>query len=64
MLFIGAIFLIMIGLSKNMGPIDLILDYLKSNLEETINAYKNMETGQENVIMLEHYGKILTNIKN
>ena len=62
MLLIGAFFMIMIGLSNDTGPFDLILDYLKSNLEQSINAYKNMESDQENVIMLEHYGKILMNI--
>ena len=39
-LIIGAVFLTLIALSQNMGPIEMILGYFQQNLGATIRAYK------------------------
>jgi len=62
MLLLGAISLFLVGLSKKMGPLELILDYFQSNLAETIKAYENTGLDQEKVIHLEEYGKVVTNL--
>ncbi len=62
MLVFSAIVLVMIGLSKQMGPLELIPTYLRKNIEETINIYGNMGLDQEKVIQLEYYGKVVANI--
>ena len=62
MLLVGTTILFLIGLSKKMGPLELILDYFQSNLRESINAYENMGGDQQKVFYIQEYGKILTNI--
>lgn len=61
-LIIGALFLSLIALSKKMGPMEMILEYLQGNLRETIGTYEQMGLEQEKVAQLQEYGKILTNI--
>jgi uncharacterized protein YybS (DUF2232 family) len=62
MLLLGAVSLFLVGLSKEMGPLELILDYFQSNLAETIKAYENTGLDQEKVVHLEEYGKVVTNL--
>ena len=62
MLLLGAVSLLLVGLSKKMGPLELILDYFQSNLAETIKAYENTGLDQGKVIHLEEYGKVVTNL--
>jgi len=52
-------FLFFLGLSRNMGPLEMMLNYLQSNLEVVIKAYEEMGMSQENVIELEALGKAL-----
>ena len=60
MLSIGLIFLLLIGLSKKMGPIEFILDYFQTNLSEFINASKDMTLEQEKIIHLQEFSKLLS----
>ncbi len=61
-LIIGAIFLTLIALSHEMGPVEMILGFFKDNLGATIRAYEEMGLEPEKVAQLQEYGKILTNI--
>jgi len=62
MLLVGATILFLIGLSKKMGPIELILDYFQSNLRETIAAYENMGWDQQKILQIQEYSEVLTNV--
>ena len=62
MLIIGVVFLSLIGLSKKMGPFEMILGHFQSNLRETIHAYEETGLDQEKAIQLQEYGKMLTGI--
>jgi uncharacterized protein YybS (DUF2232 family) len=61
-LIIGAIFLSLIALSQNMGPMEMILGYFQDNLRETIRAYEETGLEPEKVAQLQEFGKILTDI--
>ena len=61
-LIIGAIFLTIIALSQNMGPMEMILGYFQENLGATIRAYEETGLEPEKVAQLQEYGKILTDI--
>jgi len=62
MLLIGAIFLFIIGLSRKMWPMELILAYFQNNLNEAINAYEKMGLDQEKVTQIRAYGQAFTDI--
>jgi len=62
MLMVGLLFLFFIGLSKGMGPLELVLGYFQSNLNKTINFYSEMGLDQEKVIHLKQFGKIITDL--
>ncbi|RLC30957.1 MAG: hypothetical protein DRH37_04195 [Deltaproteobacteria bacterium] len=49
-------YLFMLGLSKGMGPFDMILDYLEAHLKATVDIYRKMGMPQENIVELEKYG--------
>ncbi len=61
MLLIGMVFLVVMGLIKGMGPIELILNYFLSNLNKTIDLYKDMGMEPEKVIQLKEFGRIIKN---
>ncbi len=50
-------YLFILGLSKGMGPFEMMLDYLHGHLKVTLEAYEKMGMPRENVIELETYGK-------
>jgi uncharacterized protein YybS (DUF2232 family) len=50
MLFLGSIFLIFVSLTRNSGPLELILGYFQASLRETIPVYENMGWDREKVI--------------
>ncbi len=58
MLAVGTICLFIIGLSRNMGPVEMVLTYLETHLNETISAYEsaNNMAGQ-NALELKVYAK-------
>jgi uncharacterized protein YybS (DUF2232 family) len=62
MLIIGAVILGLIGLTRNMGPIALILNYFQSNMNETIQTYEEMGWDQEKILQFKEYLKILIEV--
>jgi len=57
LLLLGLISLFFIGLYKNAGPLEMLLDYLKDNIKVTIKAYEEMGIPKESAAELEVYGK-------
>ena len=57
MLLMSLGFLFFLALSKNMGPLEMVLNYLQSQLKVTIRAYEEMGIPKENAIELEAYTK-------
>jgi len=55
MLIVGIFFLFMIGLSKGMGPLDLILEYFQSNLGNSIRLYEDIGLEPEKVIQIKQF---------
>ncbi|MBN1625750.1 MAG: YybS family protein [Deltaproteobacteria bacterium] len=47
MLFMGAIFLFLTGMSEGSGPFDMILGYLKAGLDQTVGIYEQSGIEQE-----------------
>lgn len=62
MLFVGSFFLFLTALSKNMGPLEMVLEYFQNNLKETIRAYESLGLDQETILQLQEYSKVLTRI--
>ena len=57
MLLLGLALLFFIGLSKNMGPIEMILTYMSEHLNATVGAYKDMNLEGSDARALETYVK-------
>jgi len=57
LLLLGLIVLFFIGLYKNAGPLEMLLDYLEGHLKVTTKAYEEMGISKENAVELEVYGK-------
>jgi uncharacterized protein YybS (DUF2232 family) len=57
MVLLGLVILFFIALSKNMGPMEMMLKYLQDHLNETIRVYKEMGVSQENAVEFEAFGK-------
>ena len=62
MLLLGFVILTGVGLTKNMGPIELVLGYLQSNLKGTVDVYEHMGGGQEKAVQLRQFAKALMEI--
>ena len=62
MLLIGIIIIVVIGLTKNLGPPTLVLEYFKSNLSETLQIYQNMGSDQDGALKLQEYVKAMVEI--
>ena len=58
MILLSLGYLFILGLSKDMGPLEMMLDYLHGHLKATLDTYKTMGMPQENVAELEQYGKL------
>ena len=58
MLTVSTICLFVIGLSRNMGPVEMVLNYLESQMNETISAYESANhMAGENALELKDYAK-------
>lgn len=57
MLLVGFGLLFFIGLSKNMGPIEMILGYMGAHLDATVRAYKDANVEGVDATALETYAK-------
>ena len=55
---LGFGFLFVIGHSQNMGPIEMILNYLKGHLDATIRAYNEMNISDDNALEFETYARV------
>jgi uncharacterized protein YybS (DUF2232 family) len=62
MLFIGSGFLFFIGLSKGLSPVEMILNYLQSNLDKTIGLYEKEGLNQAMVTQLRQLGPVLVDL--
>ena len=62
MLLLGFVILTGVGLTKNMGPIELVLGYLQSNLKGTVDVYEHMGGGEEKAVQLRQFAKALMEI--
>ena len=57
MLLLGLGILFFIGLSKNMGPVEMILAYMQEHLNATVGAYKDVNVEGADAQALETYAK-------
>ena len=62
MLLIGAVFLFFVGITKNSGPVDLILGYFKANLNKTVVFYEEMGLAPEKVTQIKELGKMINDL--
>lgn len=58
-LLLGTVIITLTGLSRNMGPLQLVLDYFQSNLNETIRVYEKMGSDPEQITMFREFTKML-----
>jgi uncharacterized protein YybS (DUF2232 family) len=49
MLFMGAVFLFLAGISEGRGPVDIVLGYLQTNLSKTVGIYEQSGLEQEKI---------------
>ena len=61
MLLLGLVCLFFIGLWRNMGPLEVVLNYLEGHLEATLKAYEELGIPQENAIGLRTDHKAILN---
>ncbi len=57
MLLLGLGMLFIIGLSKNMGPIEMVLDYLRAQLNTAIQTYEGANLADQNALELKAYAR-------
>ncbi|NQU13723.1 MAG: YybS family protein [Desulfobacteraceae bacterium] len=57
MLILGFCFLVLVALSENAGPFEMISKYLQGHLKETITAYEETGIAKENALEIEAYAK-------
>ncbi len=62
MLLVSLGYLFILGLSKDMGPVVLLLDTLHGHMAASVEVYKEMGVSQENILELERYSKIFIEI--
>lgn len=62
MLLLGFLSLSLLALSKNMGPIEMVLDFFEAQLKEAVEAYRGAGIPQEKGAGLEMYGKAFIEI--
>ena len=62
MLFVGILFLFFIGLSKGTGPFDLLLGYMQTNLDTSIELYETNKPDEAALIQLKEYTAFLKDL--
>ena len=62
MLMIGFCSLFLLALSKNMGPIEIVLNFFHAQLKEAVKAYEGIGMPREKAQELEVYGKTFIDI--
>ena len=61
-LVVVGVLILLIGLSLEKGPLDLILDYFQIDLDEAIHVYINMGLNQEQAAELKQVSKIIIDL--
>jgi len=59
MVLVGFASLLLVGLFRHMGPFEMVQSYLKTNLKEALEMYKDMGLEQEKTVEIQAYGKAL-----
>ena len=59
---VGFGFLLAVGLSRNTGPMTLVLDYFRSNLDTAVHGYEQLGLSPESIDRMRDYGRVLTGI--
>jgi len=62
MLLLGYSSLFFLALSKNMGPIEMVIDFFNTQLKEAVKVYEGMGVPTEKGMELEMYGKAFIDI--
>ncbi|MBW1667722.1 MAG: YybS family protein [Deltaproteobacteria bacterium] len=62
MLLVGFVMLSVLGFTRNMGPIELLLNYVSNTLSDTAKIYGNMAANQDKTVELQQYAKALISI--
>jgi uncharacterized protein YybS (DUF2232 family) len=62
MLLLGFGSLFLLALSKNMGPLEMVLNFFQVQLKEAVKAYEGMGIPQEKGVEFEMYGKVFIDI--
>ncbi|MBN1278071.1 MAG: DUF2232 domain-containing protein [Deltaproteobacteria bacterium] len=57
MVSIGFLFLLITAISKNTGPFEMVLNYIRDNLKETISVYEKVGVSPETAFELESFKK-------
>jgi len=52
-------YLLFVSLSRDIGPFEMVLEYLHGHLEASIQVYEEMGMSKENVLEIEAYGKAI-----
>ncbi|MFH1082332.1 MAG: YybS family protein [Pseudomonadota bacterium] len=58
MVLLGSGLLFIIGLSRNMGPIEMVLKYLGDHLSATVKTYEDANVGNQNALELKEYARV------
>ncbi|MBW2000341.1 MAG: YybS family protein [Deltaproteobacteria bacterium] len=61
-LFFGLTILVSVGLTKDMGPLELVRSYFQTNLQGTMSAYQAEGWDQAKLRQFEEYAKILAGV--
>lgn len=62
MLFVGVLFLFIVGMTRGLGPFELVLNYFQTNLNRTLGQYENMGLEPDKVLQLKEFGKAIHNL--
>jgi uncharacterized protein YybS (DUF2232 family) len=62
LLIIGLIVMAVAGLRKNMGPLEMIYQYMQDSLRQTVQVYEHMGAGPEQAKVFREYLTIVTDI--
>ncbi|MBW2063417.1 MAG: DUF2232 domain-containing protein [Deltaproteobacteria bacterium] len=61
-LFFGLTILVSVGLTKNMGPFELVRNYFQTNLQGTMSAYQAAGWDEARLRQFEEYAKMVAGI--
>ena len=62
MLLVGFVLLIFSSFSENMGPLEMVRHYLKSNLEASLESYNTTSISQQEATEIQAFAKVFIDI--